>query len=178
MSSGDCTFVGKNIGKGECVMITESTWLTRLLNQITEFLQSIQYESCFILGILALLATACFVRLVRMIMIMVSPNGYSKDNNKAIGILSHIAYWFAIVFTVPVWFFGSSDHLLVLQFAHKMSGIIHLGLMLLTLLLAGLNMLIGKKGKRVFIAKAMCRSSIILAVEGAILLLIGYFLIP
>ena len=168
----------KSIGKGECVVITKQTWLTRLLNQITGFLQSIQYESCFVVGILALLSTACFVRLVRMIMIMVSPNGYSKDNNKAIGTLSHIAYWFAIVFTVPVWFFGSTDHVLVLQFAHKMSGIIHLGLMLLTLLLAGINMLVSRKGKRVFIAKAMCRSSVVLAVEGAILLLIGFFLIP
>lgn len=159
-------------------MITEPSWLTRLLNQITGVLQSIQYESYFILGILALLAVACFVRLVRMIMIMLSPNGYSKDNNKAIGTISHIAYWFAIIFTVPVWFFGSSENLAVLQQAHKMSSIIHLGLMLLTLLLAGLNMLISRKGKRVFVAKALSRSSIILAVEGSILLILGYFLIP
>lgn len=159
-------------------MITEPSWLTKLLNQITEVLQSIQYESYFILGILALLAVACFVRLVRMIMIMLSPNGYSKDNNKAIGTVSHIAYWFAIIFTVPVWFFGSSESLAPLQQAHKMSGIVHLGLMLLTLLLAGWNMLIGRKGKRVFVAKALSRSSIVLAIEGSILFVIGYFLIP
>jgi len=159
-------------------MIAESTWLTRLLDQITAFLKSIQYENYFILGILLLLVIACFIRLVRMIMIMISPNGYSKDNNKAIGKVSHIAYWFALIFTVPVWFFGSAESLTVLQQADKMAGIIHLGLMLLTLLLAGLNMLIGRKGKRVFVAKALCRSSIILAIEGSILLVLGYFLIP
>lgn len=47
-----------------------------------------------------------------------------------------------------------------------------------TLLLAGLNMLIGRKGKRVFVAKALSRSSVILAIEGSILLLLGYFMIP
>lgn len=159
-------------------MITEPSWLTKLLNQITGVLQSIRYESYFILGILALLAVACFIRLVRMIMIMLSPNGYSKDNNKAIGTISHITYWFAIIFTIPVWFFGSTENMAVLQQAHKMAGIIQLALVLLTLLLAGLNMLIGRKGKRVFVAKALSRSSVILAIEGSILLLLGYFMIP
>lgn len=159
-------------------MNTELFWLARLLDQITGVLHSIQYESYFMLGILALLAITCFVRLVRMIMIMLSPNGYSKDNNKAIGTISHIAYWFAIIFSVPVWFFGNAENMALLRLVHKMAGIIHLGLMLLTLLLAGVNMLICRKGKRVFIANALSRSSIILAIEGVILLIVGYLMIP
>ena len=159
-------------------MISRSTWLTRLLDQITIALQSIQYEDYFVMGIIVLMAIACIVRFVRMIMILISPNGYSKDNNKAIGKISHIAYWFSIVFIAPVWFFGSSNSVNTLQQVSKTAGIVHMGLMLLTLLIAGLNMLISRKGKRVYVAKALCRSSIVLALEGALLLLLGFFLLP
>lgn len=159
-------------------MRNSKSWLESLLSNMTSFLQSIRYEQYFVFGVLLLLAIACIVRLVRTIMILLSPNGYSRDHNRVIGRVSQIAFIFALIFEIPIWFFGTDKMLIILQSANKLVGIIHLGLMVVTLLLAGVSMLFKRNGKRAFISRALCRSSIVLAIEGALAFVAGYFMIP
>lgn len=158
-------------------MANKESWLEGIMQTVIEFLQSIKYERYFVVGVLLLLAVVCVVRLIRIIMILLSPNGYSGDHNRVIGCVSQIAYIFAIVFEIPIWFFGSSDMLRMLQNADKLVGIIHLGLMIITLLLAGISMLFKRNGKRAYISRALCKSSIVLALEGVLVFVIGYFII-
>lgn len=159
-------------------MKNEVTWLVTILSQVTEFLHSIQYEQWFIFSVLLLLVIACIVRLVRIIMILLSPNGYSRDHNRVIGWVSQIAFLFAMAFEIPIWFFGEDGMLIVLQNADKLTGIIHICLMVFTLLLAGISMLFKRNGKRTYISRALCRSSIVLAIEGSLVFVAGYFMIP
>lgn len=159
-------------------MGNEGYWLVNLLNTLTSFLHSIHYEQYFVFGVLLLLGLACIVRLVRLIMIILSPNGYSRNHNRVIGWVSQIAYLFALAFEIPIWFFGTDEMLIILQNSDKMVGIIHLGLMVITLLFAGFSMLFKRDGKRAYISRALCRSSIVLAIEGSLVFVAGYFMIP
>ena len=159
-------------------MGNEGSWLVILLSRVTSFLHSIHYEQFFVFGVLLLLAIACIVRFVRLVMIMLSPNGYSRDHNRVIGWVSQIAFLFALAFEIPIWFFGTDEMLIVIQNSDKLAGVIHLGLLILTLLLAGLGMLFKRNGKRAYISRALCRSSIVLAIEGSLVFVAGYFMIP
>lgn len=143
---------------------------------------TIQYEECYtVLCIFPLLVVDCSIRLLRMIMITLSPDWYNKDKDKSIKRVADISFCFALFFTALVWIMSRIENFTALENAIRINllaaGIL-IGLMVLTLLIAGMNMLVGRKGKRVFVAKALCRSSIVLAIEGSILLLLGYFLIP
>lgn len=152
--------------------------LGNMLANLSAFLHSIQFEQYFAFGVLFLFAVACIVRLIRTTMILVSPNGYSRDHNRVIGSVSQIAFWFALVFEVQIWLFGADEMLTMFQSANKLVGLIHIGLMVLTLLLAGISMLFRRNGKRAYISRALCKSSIVLAVEGAAVYLAGFFMIP
>lgn len=159
-------------------MSSGNSWPGSLLDNISKTLREIDFESYFLLAILLLITICCVVRLVRMILILLSPNGYSRDHSGVIGRVSHIAFGFGIFFEALVWLFGASSALITLQSCDRFAAIFHFGLMALTLLLAGLNMLFKRRGKRVFIAQALCRSSIVLAIEGLILFVLSYFMVP
>ena len=153
-------------------------WINETIGTIQNFLKSINYNQYFLFGIIILICICCVVRFLRLVLILLSPNGYSSGHSGVMGKIAHISFWFSILFEVLVWFLGGNNDLMTLCLMDKMAAIFHFALMALSLLLAGINMLFKRGGKRVPIAQSLCRSSIVLALEGLFLFLLSFFMIP
>ena len=149
-------------------------FIDELLGNIGNFLRGISYANYFLLVPLALLVVLCTARLISNIMTVISPGVFGHDHRKALYKNSRICFIFSIIIQLLYWLWGSETQRNLLCHADYLAACILAGTAILGLLAGSLQMIIRRKGTRVFTMRSLSTSGLTLLVMAAVLAVWGW----
>lgn len=146
--------------------VVATSWIDTCLNTIQTSLGRIEFSKWFVLLQLLLLGICFFARLLCTFLTILSPNRFASDHRKAIYAVARYCYWFTVCFQILIWLFGNDAFFNTLAHADYLLAFSFAALSVISLLAACISMLFKRQGKRVFIAKSLSSSALMMMLMG------------
>lgn len=139
------------------------------LGKAQSFLRGVRYDEYFILAPLLMLALCCIARMICAGMTVLSPVKFSAEHRRTMYSTARTCYWISIVMQLLMWVFGDAGQLSVLANADYFAALLLAVTAVVSFLSAVLSMIFSRGGKRVFIAKSLNFSGLMLVLMAAFL---------
>ncbi len=152
-------------------------FIQTLLGNVSNFLNSIQFQEIFLLLTILLLGVGCLARLVSNCMTLFTPSRFGKEHRGALHHTANVCYWMSVIAQLLFWLFGSASQRATLRDADFLAALILAGLAVLSLLLSVLMMIFPRKGTRVFVNRNLSHAALIMLLLALLLVVISWLLL-
>lgn len=157
--------------------VVTTSWIDTCLNTIQASLEQIEFSKWFVILQLLLLVICFFARLLCTVLTILSPNRFASDHRKAMYAVARYCYWLTLCFQVLIWLFGSDAFFSTLAYADYLLAFGFAVISVISLLAACISMFFKRQGKRVYIAKSLSSSALMMMLMGTFIAAFSWLLL-